>query len=179
MSRRGQWRVDVQTRLFLVDDDPETTQAFARMLTIEGYDVRTAGAEAGLTKWRSARRLRSSSICACRSSTASRSLTLRANERPLRTPVAIVTGDYFIEDTVSTSCPGSALKCIASRCGSRTWSASPTRSSTWSTRATASIHHKAAHYTSLTPADFRADFWIMSWLSGARASLGVAKRTES
>ena len=39
----------VAPRLLIVDDDLSTTQTFAQILTLEGYDVRTAAtAESGL-----------------------------------------------------------------------------------------------------------------------------------
>jgi len=94
--------------VLLVDDDPETTQAFARMLTIEGYDVRTAiNAEAGLHEVAVSAPdailldLRMPLVDGL-----SFLRRLRANEQPQRTPVAIVTGDYFIEDTVSDELSG-------------------------------------------------------------------------
>lgn len=94
--------------MLLVDDDPETTQAFARMLTIEGYDVHTAiNAEAGLHEV--AVSAPAAILLDLRMPLVdglSFLRRLRANERPQRTPVAIVTGDYFIEDTVSDELSG-------------------------------------------------------------------------
>lgn len=89
--------------ILIIDDDEGVVQTFARMLRAEGYAVRTAGtAEVGLRDAIDAppdaiildlrmplvdglgflRRLRSS-----------------APDR--HTPVAVVTGDYFLDDTVS------------------------------------------------------------------------------
>ena len=42
---------DAAPRLLIVDDDLSTTQTFAKILTLEGYDVRTAStAESGLAE---------------------------------------------------------------------------------------------------------------------------------
>ena len=93
--------------ILIVDDDEGVTQTFARMLRLEGYAVRTATtAENGL---REAEAVNPDAII----------LDLRmplvdglAFLRRLRehegeheghrvTPVAIVTGDYFLEDEIS------------------------------------------------------------------------------
>jgi len=90
-------------RVLLVDDDPETTQTFARMLKLEGYDVRTAiNAEAGL---------HAMEVTAPDAILLDLHMPLvdglaflrrlRADEHQQHTPVAIVTGDYFIDDTIS------------------------------------------------------------------------------
>ena len=61
-----------KSTILIVDDDEGVTQTFARMLTLEGFQVRTAfNAETGLRSQRKASRTRSFSICACRSWTAS------------------------------------------------------------------------------------------------------------
>jgi DNA-binding response OmpR family regulator len=89
--------------ILIVDDDPSVTETFERMLRLEGYQVVTAlSAEAGLTQ-------------AARSNPHAIILDLRMPLvdglgflRQLRTrdglakmPVAIVTGDYFLDDAVS------------------------------------------------------------------------------
>jgi len=90
--------------ILLVEDDEATTETFARMLRLQGYRVQTAlSAEAGL------REVGSSAPDAI-------ILDLRMPEvdgleflRRLRTgharrdtPVAVVTGDYFVDETVRT-----------------------------------------------------------------------------
>jgi DNA-binding response OmpR family regulator len=88
--------------ILVVDDDEGVRQIFARMLRLEGYRVRTAmNAEMGLRE-------------VVESSPSAIILDLRMPlvdgldflrrlraTRAHRTSVAIVTGDYFLEDTVS------------------------------------------------------------------------------
>ena len=88
--------------VLLVDDDPETTQTFARMLKLEGYDVRTAiNAEAGLHAVEVSAPdailldLRMPLVDGL-----SFLRRLRADEQQ-HTPVAIVTGDYFIDEPIA------------------------------------------------------------------------------
>jgi CheY-like chemotaxis protein len=93
--------------VLLVDDDPETTQTFARMLKLEGYDVRTAiNAEAGL---RAVEVSAPDAILLDLRMPLVDGLSflrrLRADEQQ-HTPVAIVTGDYFIDDTISNELSG-------------------------------------------------------------------------
>ena len=90
-------------RVLLVDDDPETTQTFARMLKLEGYDVRTAiNAEAGLHAMEASA---PDAILLDLHMPLVDGLAflrrLRADVHQQHTPVAIVTGDYFIDDTIS------------------------------------------------------------------------------
>jgi DNA-binding response OmpR family regulator len=90
--------------ILIVDDDDGVTETFARMLKLEGYRVRTApNAESGL---REAERLRPDAIILDLRMPIVDGLgflrQLRASDEPRRTPVAIVTGDYFLSDTVST-----------------------------------------------------------------------------
>ena len=90
-------------RILIVDDDEGVTQTFARMLRLEGYQVRTAAnAETGL-------------VAASEGSPDAIILDLRmplvdglgflrrlrARDDQRATPVAIVTGDYFLDDEVS------------------------------------------------------------------------------
>ena len=89
--------------VLIVDDDPAVTQTFARMLTLEGYAVRTAGsAEAGLHE---AQVSDPDAILLDLRMPVVDGLAflrqLRAREHQRETPVAIVTGDYFFDDTVS------------------------------------------------------------------------------
>ena len=75
-------------------------QTFAKALSLEGYDVRVAASPlVGLQEVVERRPTRSSSICGCRSSTASDSCTACASRVAHRhTPVAIITGDSCIDD---------------------------------------------------------------------------------
>jgi DNA-binding response OmpR family regulator len=89
-------------RLLIVDDDLSTTQTFAQILTMEGYDVRTAAtAESGLREFESAHPdaiildLRMPFINGL-----GLLYRLRAAETDRRTPVVIVTGDQCIDDAV-------------------------------------------------------------------------------
>ena len=89
-------------RLLIVDDDDATSQTFARILTLEGFDVRTAAsAESGLRE-----------LEACRPDAVILDLRMpyinglgllyrmRAIEPGREMPVAIVTGDQCIDDAV-------------------------------------------------------------------------------
>ncbi len=89
--------------ILVVDDDEGVTQTFARMLRLEGYDVRTAmNAESGL---READRSRPDAIILDLRMPLVDGLgflrRLRARGEQRDTPVAIVTGDYFLDDQVS------------------------------------------------------------------------------
>jgi len=89
--------------ILVVDDDEGVTQTFARMLRLEGYDVRTAmNAETGL---REAEKSRPDAIILDLRMPIVDGLgflrRLRARDEQRDTPVAIVTGDYFLDDQVS------------------------------------------------------------------------------
>jgi DNA-binding response OmpR family regulator len=89
--------------ILIVDDDAGVTQTFARMLKLEGYQVRTAAnAETGLLE---AERTRPDAIILDLRMPIVDGLgflrRLRASEARGGTPVAIVTGDYFLSETVS------------------------------------------------------------------------------
>jgi DNA-binding response OmpR family regulator len=89
--------------ILIVDDDEGVTQTFARMLELEGFQVRTAvSAETGLSE---AERSRPDAIILDLRMPLIDGLTflrrLRARDEQRTTPVAIVTGDYFLDDTVS------------------------------------------------------------------------------
>jgi two-component system, OmpR family, response regulator PrrA len=89
--------------ILIVDDDEGVTQTFARMLRLEGFEVRTAvNAERGLVEADASRPdaiildLRMpllDGIGFLR--------RLRANAEHRGVPVAIVTGDYFLDDEIS------------------------------------------------------------------------------
>jgi two-component system response regulator PrrA len=91
-------------KILIVDDDDGVTQTFARMLRLEGYDVRTAmNAEMGL---REAEQSRPDAIILDLRMPLVDGLgflrRLRAHATQRTTPVAIVTGDYFLDDSVSS-----------------------------------------------------------------------------
>ena len=91
-------------RILIVDDDEVVTQTFARMLRLEGYQVRTAiTAENGLHVAQETQP--DAIILDLRMPLVDglgflRRLRARAEQRT--TPVAIVTGDYFLEDEISS-----------------------------------------------------------------------------
>lgn len=94
----------VTSRILIVDDDESVTQTFASMLRLEGYQVRTAvNAENGL---RVAEESRPDAIILDLRMPLVDGLgflrRLRAKDEQRTTPVAIVTGDYFIEDEISS-----------------------------------------------------------------------------
>jgi len=90
-------------KILIVDDDEGVTQTFARMLRLEGYQVRTASsAETGL---REAAETQPDAIILDLRMPLVDGLgflrRLRARDEQRTTPVAIVTGDYFLEESVS------------------------------------------------------------------------------
>jgi DNA-binding response OmpR family regulator len=90
--------------ILIVDDDEGVTQTFARMLKLEGYKVRTAmNAESGLRE--AAEHPPDAIILDLRMPIVDGLgflRRLRLNDGQRQTPVAIVTGDYFLDDTVSS-----------------------------------------------------------------------------
>lgn len=89
--------------ILIVDDDEAVTQTFARMLRLEGFKVRTAlNAENGLHE---ARASHPDAIILDLRMPLVDGLAflrrLREYETAHETPVAIVTGDYFLSDSVS------------------------------------------------------------------------------
>ncbi len=89
--------------ILIVDDDEGVTQTFARMLRLEGYQVHTAvSAETGL---RQAQRNRPNAIILDLRMPLVDGLgflrRLRSHDEQREIPVAIVTGDYFLDDAVS------------------------------------------------------------------------------
>jgi CheY-like chemotaxis protein len=94
--------------ILLVDDDPTVLQTYARMLRLEGYDVHTAlDAEGGLEQ---------AATCAPDAIFLDLRMPLadglaflqrlRAREDERQTPVAIVTGDYLIDDAMTDTLRG-------------------------------------------------------------------------
>lgn len=91
-------------KILIVDDDEGVTHTFARMLRLEGYQVRTAiNAETGL---REAEDSHPDAIILDLRMPLLDGLgflrRLRAHDDQRSVPVAIVTGDYFLDDSVST-----------------------------------------------------------------------------
>ena len=94
--------------ILIVDDDPSVTETFERMLRLEGYHVVTAlSAEAGLNQ---AERSHPHAIILDLRMPLVDGLqflrTLRSKEELSKMPVAIVTGDYFLDDAVSRELRG-------------------------------------------------------------------------
>jgi DNA-binding response OmpR family regulator len=94
----------VTAKILIVDDDEVVTQTFARMLRLEGYQVRTAvTAESGLHV---AEESHPDAIILDLRMPLIDGLgflrRLRASDSQRSTPVAIVTGDYFLEDEISS-----------------------------------------------------------------------------
>jgi len=90
--------------ILIVDDDEAVTQTFARMLELEGYAVRTAmNAELGLKE---ASTFQPDAIILDLRMPLMDGLgflrRLRAADTQRQVPVAIVTGDYFMDDRVSS-----------------------------------------------------------------------------
>jgi DNA-binding response OmpR family regulator len=90
--------------VLVVDDDEGVTQTFARILRLEGYQVRAAvSAEQGLIE--AEQRHPDAIILDLRMPLVDGLgflRRLRAHDDQRDTPVAIVTGDYFLDDSVST-----------------------------------------------------------------------------
>ncbi len=91
-------------KILIVDDDEGVTTTFARMLRLEGFDVRTAlNGEMGL---REASRSRPDAIILDLRMPLVDGLgflrRLRADDEQRDVPVAIVTGDYFLDDDIAT-----------------------------------------------------------------------------
>jgi DNA-binding response OmpR family regulator len=94
----------ITATILIVDDDEGVTTTFARMLRLEGYQVHTAvNAETGL---RQAERNHPDAIILDLRMPLVDGLgflrRLRTFDKQRETPVAIVTGDYFLDDSVST-----------------------------------------------------------------------------
>jgi DNA-binding response OmpR family regulator len=91
------------SKVLIIDDDVAVTQTFASMLRLEGHEVRTAlDAETGLQQ---ARTEQPDAIIVDLRMPLINGLgflyRLRADARYLNTPVAIVTGDYSVDDSIS------------------------------------------------------------------------------
>jgi DNA-binding response OmpR family regulator len=94
--------VSTDKNILIVEHDEFTTATYARMLRLEGYQVRTAfSAEDGLLEVESTR---PDAIIVDFRMPGMDGLEflrrLRARDDTRSTPVAIVTGDYFLDDTI-------------------------------------------------------------------------------
>jgi DNA-binding response OmpR family regulator len=92
------------SKILIVDDDEGVTQTFARMLRLEGYQVRTAlSAEKGLAE---AEESHPDAIILDLRMPLVDGLgflrRLRSQDDQRAIPVAIVTGDYFLDDAISS-----------------------------------------------------------------------------
>lgn len=101
--RGGQGMNATPSRVLIIDDDEAVIQTFARMLRFEGHEVRTAlDAESGL---RQARMEAPDAIIVDLRMPLINGLgflyRLRSQERHQDTPVAIVTGDYCLDDSIT------------------------------------------------------------------------------
>jgi two-component system response regulator PrrA len=91
------------SKVLIVDDDEAVIQTFARMLRLEGHDVRTAmDAESGL---QAADAHRPDAIILDLRMPVVNGVgflqRLRAQDGYRAVPVAIVTGDYYLDDAIS------------------------------------------------------------------------------
>ena len=89
--------------VLIIDDDPGVTQTFCKMLQLAGYDaLATVDADTGL---RDIATTRPDAILLDLRMPSTDGLTfmrrLRAQERDRHTPVAIITGDYSVDETLS------------------------------------------------------------------------------
>jgi DNA-binding response OmpR family regulator len=95
---------NTRAKVLIVDDDQSTTETFARMLRLEGHDVRTApDARMGLA---AAHIFVPDAIIVDFRMPLMDGLgfvsRFRAEEGDRVTPIAIVTGDYFLDDRITT-----------------------------------------------------------------------------
>ncbi len=93
----------VPSKVLIIDDDEAVTQTFARMLRLEGHEVRTANnAEMGLLE---ADTLQPDAIIVDLRMPLINGLgflyRLRARDAYQATPVAIVTGDYCLDESIA------------------------------------------------------------------------------
>lgn len=95
--------MSMQSMVLIIDDDEAVTQTFARMLRLEGHEVRTANnAESGLFE---ADAHQPDAIIVDLRMPLINGLgflyRLRAQDRYQDTPVAIVTADYGLDESIS------------------------------------------------------------------------------
>ena len=103
ISAAGTAPADSLTRtILIVDDDKSVTDTFARMLELEGFSVKTAqNATAGLEL---AESIRPDAIILDMRMPITNGLQflrqVRARQQLVDVPVAIVTGDYFLPESI-------------------------------------------------------------------------------
>jgi DNA-binding response OmpR family regulator len=90
--------------ILIVDDDPSVAETFGRMLQLEGYGVATAlSADAGLEL---ADNIRPDAVILDMRMPITNGLQflrqVRARPHLVEVPVAIVTGDYFLSDSIQS-----------------------------------------------------------------------------
>jgi DNA-binding response OmpR family regulator len=95
---------NARRKVLIVDDDHATTESFARMLRLEGHDVRTApDVQTGLVE---AHAYAPDAIIVDFRMPLVNGLgfinQFRAEERDGVTPIAMVTGDYFLDEDVAS-----------------------------------------------------------------------------
>jgi DNA-binding response OmpR family regulator len=95
---------NARNKVLIVDDDRETTETFARILRLEGHDVRTASdGQKGLA---TAHDFAPDAIIVDFRMPLMDGLgfisRFRAEERDRVTPIAMVTGDYFLDEPVAS-----------------------------------------------------------------------------
>jgi CheY-like chemotaxis protein len=95
---------NARAKVLIVDDDQSTTETFARMLRLEGHDVRTApDARTGLA---AAHTFAPDAIIVDFRMPLMDGLgfvtRFRAEEGDRVTPIAMVTGDYFLDEGITT-----------------------------------------------------------------------------
>lgn len=86
--------------VLVVDDDEVTTQTFARMLRLDGFDVETAVGASGACRAVDGEQFDAIVLDLRMPQTDGLAFLrdLRSREAYRRVPVAIVTGDYFVDD---------------------------------------------------------------------------------
>jgi two-component system response regulator MprA len=89
-------------RILIVDDDEAVRQTFARMLRLEGHEVRTAADATAALEQADIQKPQVILMDLRMPLVDGLGLLYRLRALPghARTPVAIITGDYFIDDTV-------------------------------------------------------------------------------
>ena len=112
MEPRSTFPPGKRPAVLVVDDDPSVTQVFSMMLSLEGYDVSTAtSTERGLVT--ATDRHMDAILLDLRMPVLDGVeflRRLRALENGRHTPVAIVTGDYFVDEAVLSVLHGFGVK---------------------------------------------------------------------
>src|SRR5713101_1213016 len=114
--------------VLIVDDDPEAVRPFADWLQLQGYEVRTASD--GKAAWPHVRGVDAILLDARMPILDGLGFLRRLRADGEDVPVAIVTGDYLIDDAVLNEFQRLNAQIVFNRCGSRT---SPRWRHSWST----------------------------------------------